>query len=92
MKSIYKKLCIIGVAICVAAFLVWGVLHIWMFKAAEIHAECSDGLTIWRRNPGAWSGYVFEIRDGTKVIESGLRSRHLDDFMKEHGCHTLEGG
>lgn len=65
---------------------------IWMFGAAELAAKCDDGLSVWRRNPGIASSYVYEIRDGTTIIESGLRMKQLKEPLDGYHCIFLGGG
>ncbi len=82
---------VVVVVFCVVAlfcYMVWG----WMLELAELAAECDSGRTVWRRNPGAFSSYVYEIRDGKKTIETGLRMKQLDDFLGDDHCTFLGGG
>lgn len=88
----YKKWIILGVGVCVMIFMVSLVWGIWTFVLAERHADCDGGLSVWRRNPAAFSSYVYEIRDGVIPIETGLRSKQLKDFLRENNCLVLGGG
>ncbi len=87
-----KKWHVFVVTILVTAAIGFGIWLFWLFGLAELAAKCDDGFTIWRRNPGAWSSYIYEIRDGVTLIETDLRSKDLNDFSHEHHCVFLGGG
>lgn len=90
-----KKKRIFGIVVCAIALLglgTWTVWMIWMFGAAELAAKCDNGLTVWRRDPGIASSYVYEIRDSTTIIESGLRMKQLKESLDGHHCVFLGGG
>lgn len=82
---------IIGMIILLILAL-WLVFWLWIRANTELAAECDDGFTIWRRNPGAFSSYIYEIREDGIAIQSGLRYRNLESFLSEHGCLFLDGG
>lgn len=63
-----------------------------MFDTAELHANCDNDLTVWRRNPGAFASYRYEIRDGNAIIKSGLTRNQLHDTLGETACLVLGGG
>ncbi len=86
-----KKWRVFGFIACVVVFLGLAILAIWaiwMFGAAELTAKCDNGLTVWRRNPGAASSYIYEVRDGITIIKSDLRMKELH----EYSCVFLGGG
>lgn len=90
-KRLFKVLCVFGVVFFVVmlffAWLLWG----WMFQP-ELAAECDDSVTIWRRNPGAWSSYRYEVRGGDKASGIHLTRSQLSDYVDTSHCRFLEGG
>ncbi len=86
-----KVLLIFGIIFLVAAlsfaYLFWG----WMLKP-ELAAECDNNVTIWRRNPGAFSSYRYEVRGGDKASGIKLTYKQLDDYVDTSRCHFLGGG
>lgn len=90
-KKLFKGLCIFGVVLLVVtlscAYLLWG----WVLKP-ELTAECDNGITIWRRNPGAFSSYRYEVRGGDKASGIHLTFTELDDYVDTSHCRFLGGG
>lgn len=89
--KILKGLCIFGVVILVialfGAYMIWG----WILKP-ELAARCDNGVTIWRRNPGAYSSYLYEVRGGDRKSGIKLSSSQLDDYVNTSLCLFLDGG
>lgn len=81
-----------GIIVGILIFLALGIWLMWPSMAMERYAVCDNNYSIWRRNPGAWSGYVYEIRDGVVPIETGLRTSQLKDRLKDQHCLVLGGG
>lgn len=90
-KGLLKVLLAFGVVVLAAmlsfAYLMWG----WMLKP-ELAAECDNNVTIWRRNPGAFSGYRYEVRGGDKPSGIKLTHKQLDDYVDTSHCRFLGGG
>lgn len=86
-----KTLCVFGVIFLVVAlfcaYMLWG----WMLKP-ELAAKCDNGVTIWRRNPGAFSSYRYEVRGGDKASGIKLTFKELDDYVDTSHCLFLDGG
>lgn len=79
----------IVIGLVIVAFLGSVLWWAWMFNFAELTAKCDNGFTIWRRNPGAFSSYIYEIRDGITLVETGLRTQYLKDLPEEYSCRFL---
>lgn len=91
VRGLLKVLCVFGVIFLVAvlscAYLLWG----WMLKP-ELAAQCDNDVTIWRRNPGAFSSYRYEVRGGDKASGIHLTFKQLDDYVDTSHCRFLGGG
>lgn len=91
-RMIFRILCVFGVAVLVimlfGAYVLWG----WMVVPAELTARCDNGVTIWRRDPGAFSSYRYEIRDSTGIIATKLTFNQLKDRLGVSQCLFLGGG
>lgn len=90
-NRLFKILCVFGIIFLVVAlsfaYLLWG----WTLRP-ELAAKCDNGVTIWRRNPGAWSSYRYEVRGGDKTSGIYLTFSQLDDYVDAGSCLFLGGG
>lgn len=61
-----------------------------LFLFSEKFADCDNGYTVWRVNPGAFSGYIYEVRSGIIRAQRGLYWKHVKGFLDENNCKILK--
>ena len=83
-------LTVVGIVILVVSSL--SVLVWRRFGYVEHYANCSDGITVWRRNPGAFASYRYRVKRGITTLESGLSMKELREFLDGYSCVILGGG
>ena len=62
------------------------------FGYVERYATCNDGITVWRRDPGAFASYRYKIKRGTTTLESELSTKEVHEFLKDYDCVIPGGG
>ncbi len=81
-----------GAVVDILILLILGIWLMWPTIAMEQYASCDGNYSIWRRNPGAFSSYIYEVRDGVVPIKTGLHTEQMEDFSNKYHCLSLEGG
>ncbi len=88
-KTFFGVACILGLIVLVVALSIAWALWGWMLKP-ELAARCDNGVTIWRRDPGAFSSYRYEVRGGEKKSGIYLTRKELKDYVDTSHCLFLE--
>ena len=90
-RTIIIVLVILAVSVIIPISAAVWLLYGWKIVPADLYYTCKDGYSVYQRDPGAWSSYIYELHDEKgHIVEDNLRTRHLRDIDNEHDCTLID--